>query len=631
MTTPRHDNEGALFEALNAKKLTPSEIAAGFVICSQYEQLVGPDHSYLVGPRGSGKTTLLRMLEGDALMQWEHRRAPEFRRRVRFSSVFLPADQLWAAQLRGHGDFELSGRIGVAAFGTQMLYSLLETLKYRLGYYHSAESIHLPTELRHRSEVELVHECAEAWGLNLRASSIIALQQALELRLFEISNLIEDEDPDPAQITALSWLRYSPWAMFRYGVRAINRHTLQPNHRWGLLLDEMELAPPPVHASILANVRGGDKSIVVKLSFSPFDRFIGSNQMVGDAVADNDFKPIYLWYGSRLGGRRFTAGLWRRMITERFPYRSATAVLGPSKIDITGGTAQARNSYAQDGSEIALLAKAADDDPGLASFLSSYDIDLQAVDTLAYPVRSATIRKIYPLVVFRNALLDFEGGVPQRKQRRKVTDCFTGVDAVFAALEGNPRWIKAVFSQFLAIYEGGGRIPEGTQYDILIDAAERFESLLRVLAPTPAIEPKGQPHGNGDFSVLDLLDAISTYFSQRNLGQFSADPPSVFKVDRKVSAQVLVALETALSAGAVIHLRGKASPPVLPTLVGERFRLAYLLTIREKKEIPFRIGKAVALSRILRDFPSGDHSIRRSRLTVPRADPGTIPMWEIEG
>jgi hypothetical protein len=604
------DREQALFEALNAKKLTPPEIAAGFVISSQYEQLVGPDHTYLVGPRGSGKTTLLRMLEGPALMRWDHRSAAMFRRRVSYSTVFLPADRLWAAQIQsGSPSGDLSTRVGVAAFGTQMLYALVEALKYRLGYDEGEPNIHLPAELRHRSEVELVYECAEAWGLQLSASSLVALQHALELRILDISNIIEDWDVDIDSVKQLPWLRYSPLAMFRFGIRAINRHTNQPNHRWGLLLDEMELAPRPVHQALLSSLRGSERSLVVKLSFSPFDRYIGSQQSTGDAYADHDFKAIYLWYGTRLGGRRFTGGLWRRMFTDRHKYRPASDVLGPSKIEISGGVGVRRNSYAKDGPELQLLKDTAGEDAGFAQYVEDHGIDLARTEDLSYDKRSATLRKIYPLIVFRNALLEFDNGIPKRRQRRKVTDCFTGVDAVFAALEGNPRWIKAVFSQLLSVYEGSGRIDQGLQYDVLVDAAERFESLLRILAPNQRGTSRSLPL---NFSILDLLDTIATYFSERNLNAFQPDPPSVFRVDDKVSDDVLGALETALSAGAVIHLRSKQSPTVLPTLVGERFRLAYLLTIRKGKEIPFRIGKEVALTRIIESTPEAY----------------TLPMWE---
>jgi hypothetical protein len=187
--------------------------------------------------------------------------------------------------------------------------------------------------------------------------------------------------------------------------------------------------------------------------------------------------------------------------------------------------------------------------------------------------------------------LEFRKGQATRRARKKTTECFTGSDAVFAALEGNPRWIKAVFSQLLSTYIPDERIERGLQYDTLREAADRFESLLRVLPP--------DNDGGPGVPVLPLLDDIARYFSEKSFGAFTADPPSVFRVDKKVPRAVVGALKTALSAGAVVHLRGKESPPVLPDLYGERFRLAYLLTIRDGFEVPFRIGKTTNLSSIL--------------------------------
>src|SRR5207253_10253253 len=100
----------------------------------------------------------------------------------------LPADRLWASQV---GSKELSGRLGVAAFCTQMLYALVETMLYRLGDYSTPGLIHHPAVLRHRSEVELVAECAEAWRLSLRTPRLLGLQGALDLRLLGIAELIE--------------------------------------------------------------------------------------------------------------------------------------------------------------------------------------------------------------------------------------------------------------------------------------------------------------------------------------------------------------------------------------------------------------------------------------------------------
>jgi hypothetical protein len=186
--------------------------------------------------------------------------------------------------------------------------------------------------------------------------------------------------------------------------------------------------------------------------------------------------------------------------------------------------------------------------------------------------------------------LRFEDGVSRRRSRKKTIECFTGEEAIFAALEGNPRWVKAVFSQFIGAYDGQNPISRGLQFDTLAESAERFEALLRLLPV----------HGTfRDATVLSLLDDIAAYFSFRSLGAFSADPPGTFIVDQSVPPYVIDALNTALSAGAVIHLRSKKSPDVLSNLYGERFRLAYLLAVREGLEFPLRLGHSTSLTAVL--------------------------------
>lgn len=584
-------DEVALFEVLNAKKMAPHEIAASFVRPPQFDQLVAPDHTFLVGPRGSGKTTLLRMLQGEALSTWRDNDADNYRSRIRYSGVFLPADRLWASQLEFE-DASISNDVGITAFTTQLLYALVETMLYRLGEYESSSGpVHLPAQLRHRDEVALVAECAEAWRINIATPSLLALQGALDLRLNVIADAVDRAAREGGGSVGLtdSWQSIAPLESLRFGMAAFNRYTKDRNHRWALLLDEMELAPAAVHRSLRSTLRGGDKNLILKLSFSPFDRYAAAESGVGGAFPDNDFRTIYLWYGSRTGGRKFTGALWNRMMNESSDRTlPAARVLGQSEIDVSGST-WGPDAYKPGSKRMELIRRMARSDASFAEYLRRNSVDLANVSKLSYDKRSATLRKAYPLLVFRDALLDFSGNTPRRRARKKITECFTGSDAVFAALEGNPRWIKAVFSQLLSAYDGELQLQRGFQYDVLVDAAERFESLLRML---PADGPSRAP-------VLPLLDGIASYFSARACGAFTVDPPSVFRVDQAVPPDIHDALKTALAAGAIVHLRGKRSPPVLDSLIGERFRLAYLLTIRDGFEVPMRTGKTRNLSSIL--------------------------------
>ena len=612
-------DETALFEVLNAKKMSPEEIGRTFVLLAQFDHLVGPDHSYLVGPRGSGKTTLLRMLQGAALMEWEHPRADDYRRRIKYSSVFLPADRLWVSQasLDNEVEAESTNPFSISAFCTQMLTALIETLQYRIGFYEdSNRPIHLPAQLSSRDEASLVGECAEAWRLTVRSNTLNSLLGALDLRLNNLATIMDPESLQVARgvdlIAELPWLSLSPIEAFRFGIRCANRYTRQVGHRWALLLDEMELAPRSVHRALTSALRGGERSLVLKLSFSPFDRYIGSSGLTGGAVEGNDFRAIYLWYGSKTGSNRFARGLWGRMSGELLGTPAPPVrVLGSSQIDVTGTT-----WHAPSDDHTRLIKQMYEADPSFAAYLKKRKLDVNNLDSLSYNSQSSTVRKMYPLLVFRDALLTFKNGRSSRRSRKKVTEIFTGADAIFAALEGNPRWMKAVFSNLLANYSPGDVVDRGFQFDSLRNSAERFESLLRVL-----------PGDNEQytFSVLDLLDSISRNLNRRIVGQFTADPPLSFKVGSDVPSDVQAALKTALSAGAIVHLRTNNSPPVLSSLVGEKFRLAYLLCIRNDLELPLRLGKTIELSKILAD--EAKVSSMNQRLKSSILDQPVLPLF----
>lgn len=596
-----NSTDGALFEALNARKMSAQEIAGTFVISPQFESITGPDHSFLVGPRGSGKTTILRMLQGETLSLWRHPRAREIRDRVTYSSVFVPADRLWSTQLtqstsRMPDRADVRDVLGVAAFGTQLLAGIFDTLQYRAKYFDSDREVHHPVVLERDAEVELVSVCARAWHLRPVTRTLNGLAAALDERLLRIGSMLESTNHDLSQQLdqGTSEIGSSPMEAARFAIRVINRATAQPEHRWALLLDEMELAPRSVHRLVVRSVRGGERNLILKLSFSPFDNNASSAFAgLGAASADNDFRPVYLWSGDRRGGRSFADSMFRTMLKTRTklpvtPFR----VLGRSEIDSSGRNWQPED-FKPGSKKFDLMLSMQRNDPSFAAYLERRKVSLALLESMTYDQKSATLRKFYPILVFRDALLRFESGEVRRRTRKKVEEVFSGQDVAYAALEANPRWMKAVFGQMLRGFESErSRIPYGLQYDALKDAAERFEALLEML-PISVSDPRVR--------VLPLVNNIARYFNRRALGSFSVDFPTTFVVDSGVDSDVLAALRVALNAGAIVHVRGERSPSLLSDLVGERFRLAYLLSLRDHYEVPLRLGKSVNLSRILAD------------------------------
>lgn len=561
------------FEAFNAKKMSSVEVASSFVTPPSFSTLMGVDNCYILGPRGSGKTTLLRMLQGESIAASSGIIGDELRRRVTFSSVFLPADELWASQTN-----EFSAR---AAFSTQMLYALVETMLYRIQSKDAfGNPTHLPASLPASSEVELARLCAEAWGLELRTPSLYGLLNTLDLKLMTLQTKGVSSGDPTAQADAMSLLGF--------GVRAFNRLTDQPGHRWAILLDEMEIAPKEIHDQVNSFVRGGASPLTVKVSMSPFDRYGNSFGVHGAPIPGHDYQTIYLADMDASSVRKFTNGLWAEVLRGKgFAHIPLSHALGRSAIELPGG-----NSRTTDDEVKRVLKRSQSIDPEFARWLRDRKIDPDHLDELTYNQRSATVRKVYPLLVFRDSLTTVRGNRVVRRSRKKNLDPFTGARAVTLALEGNPRWAKTAFVQMLNdLDERSGTIDRGIQFDALNSLASRFEGLLRVL-PRRHAHPAALP-------VSTIVDLAAGYFNAQNTGPFVSDPKNCFTIDHDAGPEVIDALVLGLYAGAFVHVRDRRSPALLSDFHGQRFRLAYLLGVRDRREFPLRRGKDVRLSVIL--------------------------------
>jgi hypothetical protein len=554
------------FDAFNAKRMTANQVADSFVVPAEFKRLSSNDHIYVIGPRGSGKTTLLRMLTGETLEAWRGPEATAARRQIDYTSIFVPADELWASQ-------SSSGNVRVA-FASQLLLAAIDTMTYRVS---GKAGVHLPATLPLAAEAVLTNHFSEIWGLPTVLGGFRGLQGALERILLRLSR----EDLRDHALAAPDSLRLLVPAL-----SAFNREVGQRGHRWALLLDEMELAPAQVHAMVTKFVRGGPPALTLKISMSPFDRYM---EIYGEEALPspgNDFDTIYLSGRPVRELKAFTNGLWQSALASRgLQNRDLASVL-----DVQGPSP--RDRPVDERSGIGLVRSMANRDPELRQWLRRRQVNINDTGSMSYFERSATIRKISPLLVYRDTLLNFRDGQPVKRSRKKSYEPFTGSTAVVTVLEGNPRWIKSAFAQMLERYDAKSQsISAGFQVDALAGVADRFEALLRVL-PTRQGTGEAMP-------PLHLVDTVSRYLRDRNLGPFTADAPNSFVVDQGTSDEVRRALLLCLYAGAIVHLRSRDSPAVLSSFTNERFRLTHLLSVRDGKELPLRLGKDVSLSSVL--------------------------------
>ena len=177
----------SVFESINARALTPTQVAQTFVPSSHFEELCRRRHSIVLGPRGSGKTTLLKMLQPIALSSWKHPDATRFAAAVDFTGIFVAADISWSEQLnllgRGFLDAESSRLLSLACFTTHALKAIVVAFQQRLtASPHVSPSDYVP-RLEGRTEADLVSQIARAWDVTGISPSLFALRQAMTQRL----------------------------------------------------------------------------------------------------------------------------------------------------------------------------------------------------------------------------------------------------------------------------------------------------------------------------------------------------------------------------------------------------------------------------------------------------------------
>jgi energy-coupling factor transporter ATP-binding protein EcfA2 len=600
------DVPSTIFDSFNARSLEPWQVAETFVASRHYDTLTARRHSLIVGPRGSGKTTLLKMLQQLALEAWRHPLANSYRAKIDYTGVFIPTDRGWGAQIEslGYGRLDVDAHriVGIAVFTTHVLRALVTAMLHRLGRDLSeGTGSHRRVILDRDREIEIAHAIGAAWQFSLAVPTLAAIKYALTQRLSDIRALanIEAYRTSDGRMDRLS----APWLHLHFlqsaGVAAeLFDDATRSVGKWALLFDELELAPDWIRTELFRSLRSTDPRFLFKLSISPYNNDADEFSHASSPQGNQDFDEIILWYSEKDDNTAFSSDLWTSMLATRgLPLAAPAAVLGRSEVETPREEwADTGTAYTPNSRLIKRLRKLRRNDVSFARFLERRGVDLDAAEKVSRGDRAALLRKVAPLAAVREAFRTPDGrNVPKptrRTRTRKSVKIYTGAAAVFAILEGNPRWFIAIVGRLLDSYKDG-RVTRLVQATEIEDAANRFRAMLRTL-PAHRLVRSYQPRG-----LLTVLDRIGKYFFQRAVtDDFDPDPPATFIVDAASSVEVADTLGVALNAGAIILLRDSDTSAATPTVLGRRFRLSYLLA--PSYGIPLRLGRPVSLTRVLR-------------------------------
>lgn len=602
-----NDHEISFLRAFNAKEMPDQEVARSFVPSTKFSELAGDWNALLLGPRGSGKTTLLKMLRLSALRLWDHPDAEPYRAAIGFTGIFVPADITWAEMIEALGRRklapELRESIVQSLFCTNVLLSLVEAFEVRITptvganapNYRVAE--YDPATLR-----QALTTICELWGLQPKLISLSGMKAVLQSRLLfiqaQVTKYIKGEGTDPTQLVdTLPFLYLHATTAVETAVNQFDSAINDAAGKWALLFDEFEIAPAEMQDMVFRRFRSAGNKVVYKVGLAPCTAHtMTSLARVSEATSTNDYRQVRLWYPEKKAAMAFSESLFKSICVRRANQGGADpiAIFGANAfvIDDDDEVGSAVQPYGKGEEWKAVFKSLRTKDESFRRFLDNKGINPDCLDTSPTSPTGNTVRKIAPLVAFRDAFRR-EGLNTAKRGRKKLNFAYSGWEAISAICEGNPRWLIGIMNMMLSAESlSTSSVKPSTQVDKIKEATESFTSML-ALAPLAARGIRTQQ------PIDQLLRHIGEYFFARLVqDDFIEEPPLSFHIDEKVSDDVQAAVRIAINHGALIHIPEPGEQNTnFDVLIGKRFRLAYLLAPRFK--LPLRATKYVALSSIL--------------------------------
>ena len=575
----------------NAIKLSAREVASTFVAPDAYDVLIRHDNAILAGPRGSGKTTLLKMLQSEALEAWDTPSADGVRDTVQACGVFVGVDRMWSEQIRVAPP-GMAHVFGSAAYALRIGRSLANAMDHRTTPPTTGDRPHLRTQLDPSDIKNICHRFATLFKLPTWRPTFSGMAQVFGDRLTELgafrNRIVNEEDlPD--------WMFLDPLQASSELATQFNACANEPDRKWAMLFDELELAPDTVVSDILGRLRGDEPRLVFKLSLSPILRTTDLLSGELGAVHGQDVEYIPLTSAIR-GSDRFVRNILESQLSAVSPglAPSVYRVFGESRFD-NGESARetpsrTKSPYRAGSPFMKDLERLKDVDSTFEKYLDARGIDITEIPSLPDDERAATVRKIRNIVVVRSYY--FGGG--ERRRSRKSRELYAGASSLIVLPDGNPRMATIMSRLLVDEYTKAttGRVTPARQAEVIDSVTARFHALLDAQV---GVTVKDKP-----FTLINLLDAIGRALSRRLiLDPFSADVPAGFYVDKDVRTEFMFLLTQAVNTGAIVHMPRTSSEPVVASSPKNRhYRLSYLLA--PKYGLPMRVGKTVALSGLLR-------------------------------
>jgi hypothetical protein len=607
------------FSAFNARHLDAEKIAQNFVPNSNFHQLASLQHGLVVGPRGSGKTHLLKMLQPKALASWDHSKAEPMRASLGFIGVFVPADEAWKQQISCIAEAieqPLALRFTDAIFVAHFQRALLDTFLQLTHDRPQHDNGFLKIDLSRERESDLCKCLANSWNLNPLIFSLLGIKQSIVDRMAKLHEVASHSPDQLAQLLSTSQTALVPCAS--QGIEAFNAVSGQYQARWGLLFDELEIAPDTIQRMLFSCLRSTDQRLVFKIAISPSASAAEVFHSVLGPSAGNDFEEISLYADPR-DSQGFCEALWTRLASASDKTNSVlypTTVLGHSVFH----TLDIRRTYQRGGAWQRTFRELAQKDPSFREVLSRKGVNPYALERAPAELMDAVVRKAAPLVGFRNLLID-QGPSRKgeksslRKGKRSTSKIYSGWEAVCLVSEANPRWFTGIARQLLIERSRGSSgkdITVDKQFRVIYGASQKFKDYITTI-PSKVAGPDNANKGG----LRYLVDELTSAFRRSILEDtFTLDPVMTFEVPHECDEALRDAIADGLYSGAFIPVGGLEGRSVFSLVAGTRLRLTHLLA--PLGPLPLRsASKSRSLSTLIKKSPH----IPESKRTKPMRPP----------
>jgi hypothetical protein len=605
------------FSGFNARHLDAEQVARSFVPSAKFVQLLGLQHSLVIGARGSGKTHMLKMLQPKALNAWQHDDAAAIRQRINYWGIFVPADEAWRQQIEMSASelpefFQSTFRSSV--FATHVQRSTLDCFLQLTHDRPHQDAGFAKVDMKVQQEAELSRTLADSWGLRPRVHSLIGIRQALVDRSADLYELADR--PERAK-AVLDECQTQPIQAALRGLHAFDNAIGRYEGRWCLMFDELEIAPSEIQGILFRSLRATDQKLIFKLALSPSTQAASIFRETGGPSAGNDFDEISL-YSDPKEAAAFCEILWRNLAKgTRSEGLSPVQVLGHSTFHAPEGG----NPYAKRGRWQQASSSLARKDQSYVEFAQRYHFDVDALDKASPDLKNSVVRKIGPIVGFREYMLkgDRVGGrrAELRADKTRPAALYSGWEALCLVSEGNPRWFTGIAKALLLRQDAtSGGLTKGSQYSAIAAASRKFRDYVATI-PSTAKGPNSSLEG-GLKALVDLL--VERFKKNVLFDDFPLEPVLSFEIDENTSDDLRQAVFDGLYAGAFIPVGDVERQFVFSAdLADQRLRITYLLAPLEL--LPLRSGK----SRKLRAMVEGSNGFRRSqpgsKIVIPASQP----------